>query len=85
MDERQRTKTLINTSRSRPEISNLTPTIKSIQNVMRQHSGVDGDAQRISQLCWLLFLKVFDALKEALGLTRDAHTSPIPGLLRWRN
>jgi hypothetical protein len=41
-------------------------------------AGVDGDAQRISQLTWLLFLKVFDALEEELELTRDAYTSPIP-------
>ena len=66
-------------------MSNLTPTIKSIQDVMRQDSGVDGDAQRISQLTWLLFLKVFDALEEELELTRDAYTSPIPEALRWRN
>ncbi|MEN9463367.1 MAG: hypothetical protein RLZZ355_1297, partial [Pseudomonadota bacterium] len=37
-------------------MSNLTPVIKSIQDIMRQDSGVDGDAQRISQLTWLLFL-----------------------------
>ena len=43
-------------------MSNLSTVIKSIQDVMRQDSGVDGDAQRISQLTWLLFLKVFDAL-----------------------
>ena len=66
-------------------MSNLTPTIKSIQDVMRQDSGVDGDAQRISQLTWLLFLKVFDALEEELELTRDSYTSPIPQALRWRN
>ena len=52
-------------------MSNLTPVIKSIQDIMRQDSGVDGDAQRISQLTWLLFLKVFDALEEELELTRD--------------
>ncbi|MDP2448724.1 MAG: class I SAM-dependent DNA methyltransferase [Polaromonas sp.] len=66
-------------------MSNLTPIIKSIQDVMRQDSGVDGDAQRISQLTWLLFLKVFDALEEDLELTRDEYTSPIPKALRWRN
>ncbi|WP_296511181.1 class I SAM-dependent DNA methyltransferase [Rhodoferax sp.] len=66
-------------------MSNLTPTIKSIQDVMRQDSGVDGDAQRISQLTWLLFLKVFDALEEELELTRDHYDSPIPEPLRWRN
>jgi len=58
-------------------MSNLTPVIKSIQDIMRQDSGVDGDAQRISQLTWLLFLKVFDALEEELELTRDHYQSPI--------
>ena len=52
-------------------MSNLASSIKSIQDVMRQDSGVDGDAQRISQLTWLLFLKVFDALEEELELTRE--------------
>ncbi|GAB1386668.1 type I restriction-modification system subunit M [Melaminivora sp.] len=66
-------------------MSNLTPLIKSIQDVMRQDSGVDGDAQRISQLTWLLFLKIFDALEEELELTRDDYASPIPEALRWRH
>ncbi len=66
-------------------MSNLTPLIKSIQDIMRQDSGVDGDAQRISQLTWLLFLKVFDALEEELELTRDDYKSPLPEALRWRH
>ena len=66
-------------------MSNLTPVIKSIQDIMRQDSGVDGDAQRISQLTWLLFLKVFDALEEELELTRDDYKSPMAEHLRWRN
>jgi hypothetical protein len=47
-------------------MSNISSVIKSIQDIMRQDSGVDGDAQRISQLTWLLFLKVFDAFMVAL-------------------
>ena len=66
-------------------MSNLSSVIKSIQDVMRQDSGVDGDAQRISQLTWLLFLKVFDAHEEELELTRGGHKSPLPEHLRWRN
>ena len=66
-------------------MSNLSSVVKSIQDVMRQDSGVDGDAQRISQLTWLLFLKVFDAQEEELELTRGAYNSPIPEHLRWRN
>ena len=65
-------------------MSNLSSVIKSIQDIMRQDSGVDGDAQRISQLTWLLFLKVFDALEEELELTRGHYTSPIPDGMRWR-
>jgi type I restriction enzyme M protein len=34
--------------------------VKSIQDIMRQDVGVDGDAQRISQLCWMFFLKIID-------------------------
>lgn len=66
-------------------MSNLSSIIKSIQDVMRQDSGVDGDAQRISQLTWLLFLKVFDALEEELELTRDHYASPVPEAMRWRH
>jgi type I restriction enzyme M protein len=63
---------------------NLTPLIKSIQDVMRQDAGINGDAQRIEQMVWLLFLKVFDALEEELELTRDGYKSPLPDHLRWR-
>ena len=66
-------------------MSNLSSVIKSIQDIMRQDSGVDGDAQRISQLTWLLFLKVFDALEEELEITRGHYTSPIPDEMRWRH
>ena len=65
-------------------MSNLTPVIKSIQDVMRQDAGINGDAQRIEQMVWLLFLKVFDALEEELELTRGDYKSPIPEHLRWR-
>jgi type I restriction enzyme M protein len=66
-------------------MSNLSPIIKSIQDVMRQDAGINGDAQRIEQMVWLLFLKVFDALEEELELTREDYKSPIPAQLRWRN
>ena len=45
-------------------MTNLSGVIKSIQNIMREDHGVDGDAQRLSQLCWLLFLKIFDEKEE---------------------
>jgi type I restriction enzyme M protein len=43
-------------------MSNLSGTIKSIQNIMRKDAGVDGDAQRISQLVWLIFLKDYQEI-----------------------
>ena len=63
----------------------LTASIKSIQDIMRKDVGVDGDAQRISQLVWLLFLKIFDDQEEELEVTRDDYRSPLPQKLRWRN
>ncbi|MCB9434390.1 MAG: SAM-dependent DNA methyltransferase [Ardenticatenaceae bacterium] len=62
----------------------ISTTIKSIQDIMRQDAGVDGDAQRISQLVWLLFLKIFDAKEEEYELD-PAYVSPIPTGLRWRD
>jgi len=60
-------------------------TVKSIQDVMRQDSGVDGDAQRISQLCWMFFLKIIDDQDQQLELMQDSYHSPIPAKLRWRS
>src|ERR1700758_3658012 len=59
-------------------------TVKSIQDIMRQDSGVDGDAQRISQLCWMFFLKIIDDQDQQLELMQDSYRSPIPEKLRWR-
>src|SRR3954462_8918623 len=58
--------------------------VKSIQDVMRQDVGVDGDAQRISQLCWMFFLKIIDDQDQELELTRDGYRPPIPAKFRWR-
>lgn len=67
----------------------LTTTIKTIQDIMRKDDGVDGDAQRIGQLSWMLFLKIFDQREEeweddAEG-TDTPYVSPIPDACRWRN
>src|SRR3989344_1211087 len=60
--------------------------IKSIQDVMRKDAGVDGDAQRLSQLVWMLFLKVFDDKERGEQELYDPkYKSPIPEKLRWRN
>jgi type I restriction enzyme M protein len=58
--------------------------VKSIQDIMRKDTGVDGDAQRISQLCWMFFLKIIDDQDQELELTKDDYTSPIPEALQWR-
>jgi type I restriction enzyme M protein len=59
-------------------------TVKSIQDIMRQDVGVDGDAQRISQLCWMFFLKIIDDQDQQLELMSDDYKSPIPSELQWR-
>ena len=59
-------------------------TVKSIQDIMRQDVGVDGDAQRISQLCWMFFLKIIDDQDQELEATRTGYRSPIPDRFQWR-
>jgi type I restriction enzyme M protein len=63
----------------------LSMTIKTIQDIMRKDVGVDGDAQRIGQLVWLLFLKIFDDKEQEWGLSAGRYRSPIPEELRWRS
>ena len=58
--------------------------IKSIQDIMRQDTGIDGDAQRISQLCWMFFLKIIDDQDQELELMHADYVSPIPRQYRWR-
>jgi type I restriction enzyme M protein len=59
--------------------------VKSIQDIMRQDTGVDGDAQRISQLCWMFFLKIIDDQDQELELLHEDYLSPIPFAYQWRN
>ncbi len=59
--------------------------VKSIQDIMRQDSGVDGDAQRICQLCWMFFLKIIDDQDQELELTANGYVPPIPQKFQWRN
>lgn len=63
----------------------ISSTIKSIQDIMRKDVGVDGDAQRLSQLVWLLFLKIFDDREQEWELLQDNYQSPLPEQYRWRN
>jgi len=64
---------------------NLGSTIKSIQDIMREDDGVDGDAQRIGQLSWMLFLKVVDQREEEREESEQSYQSPLPEECRWRN
>ncbi|WP_272539398.1 class I SAM-dependent DNA methyltransferase [Providencia sp. PROV197] len=64
---------------------NLSSTIKSIQDIMRKDDGVDGDAQRLAQLTWMLFLKVFDQREEEWENDNQQYQSPLPERYRWRN
>ncbi len=66
-------------------MSNVSGVIKSIQDIMRKDVGVDGDAQRISQLVWMFFLKIYDDREAELEILEDDFQSPLPGELRWRN
>lgn len=59
--------------------------VKRIQDVMRNDSGVNGDAQRIEQIVWILFLKIYDAKEETWELLNDNYTSIIPEGLKWRD
>src|SRR4030095_11610542 len=61
----------------------LATTIKSIQDIMRKDVGVDGDAQRIGQLVWLLFLKIWDDRERELELIEDNFRSALVDV-QWR-
>ena len=59
--------------------------IKTIQDIMRKDVGVDGDAQRISQIVWLLFLKIFNDREEEWQLTNPDYKTPLQSRFRWQN
>src|SRR6266851_6537782 len=58
--------------------------IKSIQDIMRQDQGVDGDAQRLSQLVWMIFLKILDDTEQELELMTDGYVPAVPVKYQWR-
>jgi type I restriction enzyme M protein len=58
--------------------------IKSVQDIMRQDDGVDGDAQRLSQLVWMIFLKILDDTEQELELMSDSYVSAVPAKYQWR-
>lgn len=63
----------------------ITNFVKRIQDVMRNDAGVNGDAQRIEQIVWTLFLKIYDAKEEEWELINDDYASIIPDNCKWRN
>jgi type I restriction enzyme M protein len=64
-------------------MSNISSILKSIQTIMWQDTGLNGDAQRIEQLGWMLFLKIFSDKDKELELLDDNYTSPIPDEFHW--
>ncbi|MCB6062356.1 class I SAM-dependent DNA methyltransferase [Flavobacterium psychrophilum] len=66
-------------------MSNISSILKSIQNIMWQDTGLNGDAQRIEQLGWMLFLKIFSDKDKELEILDENYTSPIPDLFHWVN
>lgn len=63
----------------------LTNFVKNIRNIMRNDSGINGDAQRIEQIAWMLFLKVYDEKENDWEFNEDNYHSFIPENCRWRN
>lgn len=66
-------------------MSNLSGFIKRIRDIMRNDAGINGDAQRIEQMAWMLFLKVYDAKEQDWDMNEDNYESIIPEECRWCN
>lgn len=66
-------------------MSNLTGFIKRLRDIMRNDAGINGDAQRIEQITWLLFLKVYDAKEQDWEFDDSDYKSIIPENCRWAN
>jgi len=65
---------------------NISSIIKNIRNIMRnEDQGISGDAQRLEQLGWMLFLKIIDDKDQELELLRKGYQSVIPEKFQWRN
>jgi type I restriction enzyme M protein len=64
-------------------MSNTGGIVKSIQSIMWQDTGLNGDAQRIEQLGWMLFLKIFSDKDKELELLDSKYKSPIPERFHW--
>ena len=66
-------------------MSNLSGFVKRLRDIMRNDAGINGDAQRIEQIAWMLFLKVYDAKEQDWEFDDEGYTSIIPEVCRWQN
>ncbi len=66
-------------------MSNLSGFVKRLRDIMRNDAGINGDAQRIEQIAWMLFLKVYDAKEQDWEFDDEGYTSIIPEECRWQN
>ncbi|MBO6004025.1 MAG: SAM-dependent DNA methyltransferase, partial [Verrucomicrobia bacterium] len=66
-------------------MSNLSGFVKRLRDIMRNDAGINGDAQRIEQIAWMLFLKVYDAKERDWETLEDDYRSIIPEECRWAN
>ena len=66
-------------------MSNLSGFVKRLRDIMRNDAGINGDAQRIEQIAWMLFLKVYDAKEQDWEFDDDSYVSIIPEECRWAN
>ena len=66
-------------------MSNLSGFVKRLRDIMRNDAGINGDAQRIEQIAWMLFLKVYDEKEQDWEWDEENYTSIIPEECRWRN
>lgn len=66
-------------------MSNLSGFVKRIRDIMWNDAGVNGDAQRIEQMAWILFLKVYDAKEQDWEFDDENYESIIPEACRWQN
>ncbi len=66
-------------------MSNLSGFVKRLRDIMRNDAGINGDAQRIEQIAWMLFLKVYDAKEQDWEWGDDNYVSIIPEACRWAN
>ena len=66
-------------------MSNLSNFVKRLRDIMRNDAGINGDAQRIEQIAWMLFLKVYDAKERDWDMDEQEYRSIIPEPCRWSN